>query len=188
MPMTLRSQNPSIYGAVEIELRPRGIEDDPLAIRLSTSKNNWIRNTRRLERDPGALRDAKDFMLNKYEGIKLCALSATYNCYGLVFANRRTWVHEHDLELIFQDDGYRSLKNKYAAQVGDLVIYRETEKGPIVHAGVVARIDNRIETKGYSLFVLSQWGEDGEYLHREDIVPPLFGDSRQYWTHRPKEF
>lgn len=125
--------------------------------------------------------------MENYKGIVPYALSATYNCYGLVFANRRTWVLEHDLDLIFRDDGYRVLKNKFCAKLGDLVVYRESDKGPVLHAGLVAKIDTKLEGDDYAIYVLSQWGGDGEYLHREDIVPSLFGTSRQYWTHRPKE-
>ena len=32
--------------------------------------------------------------------------------------------------------------------------------------------------------ILSQWGEDGEYLHAPGDVPPIFGQPREFWTDR----
>ena len=56
----------------------------------------------------------------------------------------------------------------FARHVG--IIY---ERNPILHP-----------QPGFEFWVLSQWGEDGEYLHRLADVPVLLGNQVEYWSDR----
>lgn len=168
------------------ETQQSGTQNDKRSIRLATACDNWIRNARAPDRDPQALRAARQIMVESY-GVQVRALSAKYNCYGLVFATRRTHVlFEEDVAMILKDDQYRLVERRSDVQEGDVVLYRKGEGGPITHAGLVARIDRDIAKGEVAIFVVSQFGHDGEYLHREDRVPPLLGSNRQYYTHRTK--
>jgi hypothetical protein len=107
-------------------------------------------------------------------------MSATYNCFGLVFASRRTWIHEEALDLILRDDGYRRVDVPW---IGDVVIYRDNDDN-VNHVGIVVGLN--VDSMGGQpeILVLSKWGADGEYLHRHDHVPELFGARVEYWTER----
>jgi hypothetical protein len=107
-------------------------------------------------------------------------MSATYNCFGLVFASRRTWIHEEALDLILRDDGYRRVDVPW---IGDVVIYRDNDDN-VNHVGIVVGLN--VDSMGGQpeILVLSKWGADGEYLHRHDHVPGLFGARVEYWTER----
>ena len=69
-----------------------GGSEDRRSIQLATRKNTPIRNERRPERPPESLRAAADIWCNEFTKNRLRSLSATYNCVGMVFATRRTWI------------------------------------------------------------------------------------------------
>ncbi len=112
-------------------------------------------------------------------------MSATYNCMGMVFANRRTWIDTDHLQLILQEDNYRQT-NVEDLQPGDVVVYRD-ELGYVKHVGLVSSIEvdlaNLTEDER-KVTVLSQWGADGEYFHPVDEVNKLLGNPTEYWTDR----
>ena len=68
----------------------QGGESDQQRISLATSKNRNIPNSRRPERAPEAMLAAREMWLK--DNRELRSMSATYNCIGMVFANRRTWI------------------------------------------------------------------------------------------------
>jgi hypothetical protein len=111
--------------------------------------------------------------------------SIVYNCYGLVFAARRSAVvDEEDVQAILEDDGYRSLPWDPAAwMVGDVVLYRN-DTGELSHVGIVARKTEDFTTGNIKVDVLSAWGESGEYFHPIDLVPPLLGKPSEVVSQR----
>lgn len=70
-----------------------------------------------------------------------------------------------------------------AKKVGDIVIYRAG--GVPVHVAIVMELK---VTPGAGLWVLSQWGADGEYLHDADDYPAFLAGSEpidlEVWTER----
>src|SRR5713226_9311151 len=69
-----------------------GGRSDKAAIDLATKRREWIRNVQPLERAPASLKAAERKMHALAPGIRTRSLSATYNCFGMVFAGRRTYV------------------------------------------------------------------------------------------------
>lgn len=65
--------------------------------------------------------------------------TAGYNCFGHVFASRRTGLYKVDVDTILYEDGFGRIPNAGDADVGDAVIYSD-EDGP-THAGVLIRFD-----------------------------------------------
>lgn len=156
-------------------------------IPLGTRKGTQIPNETRRERSPLALQASADLWEEQRPGAQLRSLTAVYNCIGLVFASRRTWVDTSEVEWILQEDEYREVRNDAEAQSGDLVIYRSPRDGDVTHAAVIVRVDHDIEKAARHIYVLSKWGADGEYLHRTEDVPELLGKPVEFWTDRKGE-
>jgi len=106
-----------------------------------------------------------------------------YNCLGLVFGSRRTWIEPDYLEMILSEDGLRKLSQESEIMVGDIVVYRD-EDGDASHTGLVSEIRIDIATASREIMILSQWGKDGEYFHPVSDVSPLLGMPTEYWTDR----
>jgi hypothetical protein len=115
-----------------------------------------------------------------------------YNCFGHVWASRRTAVYDKFDEAVLkvrEDDGYRVLDlNRETPWVGDVVTYWE-EINPYKeckHVGRVASVEPR---KGLPpvVYVLSKWDDaSGEVFHEVSDYPKSFGNVRvEYWTDRP---
>lgn len=113
-----------------------------------------------------------------------------YNCYGMVFATRRTAIYDDDDEQIpdiLKDDGYRQIPEK-DVRPGDIVLYRDRDpKLGLLHAALVMR---RQEWEGAIpvSFALSKWddvcGED-EHNVRHHIWPtPEYDVVLEFWTER----
>jgi hypothetical protein len=64
---------------------------------------------------------------------------AGYNCFGHVFANRRTALYNLDVELVLAEDGFGRISGLESIVVGDIVIYSD-ETGP-THAARVERLE-----------------------------------------------
>ena len=158
----------------------RGGSGDSRAIPLGTKSGTQVRNERRRERSPDSLRAAVRIIAENHPLARLRSITSTYNCVGMVFASRRTWVDTDDVLLFLNEDGYRQVR---APEVGDVIVYRN-DRSEVKHVGVI--IDNRpVEHPGHPfLLVMSKWGGDGEYLHALSDAPPLFGSASDYWTER----
>lgn len=158
----------------------RGGPGDLRAIPLATKRGTHIRNERRLERPPDGLRAAVRLVAQERPLARFRSITNTYNCVGMAFASRRTWVDIDEIRLILNEDGYRQIE---APEIGDIVIYRNPEYD-VKHVGVV--LENRpLEAAGKPVvMVLSKWGGDGEYIHAVDYVPEALGRPTDYWTER----
>jgi len=97
---------------------------------------------------------------------------AGYNCFGLVFASRRTAIYwdndaqdEIDLDQLLAEDGYGEIVSEDRWQVGDVVIYSD-DRGP-KHAAVITRFDYILHGGDSRVpVVLSKFGDlSGEYEH-----------------------
>jgi hypothetical protein len=158
-----------------------GTEADPESLGIFTKKRYRIRDSQPPEMEPAYLLSMARFHETRYDSIRRRSLTATYNCYGMVFASRRTsLVEPKEIYRILQDDGYERIHDRLQVRLGDVVLYRMTPQGDISHVGLVSRID--FSPRNFEL--LSKWGDCGEYFHNENIVPPEFGRPSEYWSER----
>jgi hypothetical protein len=117
---------------------------------------------------------------------------AGYNCFGHIFALRRTALYDFDtsvLETILDEDGYGEV---HEAAVGDVVVYFDTKLQPF-HAGRVVRFDRLFVglASNEVAIVLSKFDDvSGEYEHKidEDVWPGWVSERRLYrpWQLMPK--
>ena len=108
-----------------------------------------------------------------------------YNCYGMVFASRRTSILEDDqIADILSDDGYRKIPEE-EARVGDLVFYKDGKIG-LLH---VARVTRRDTTLATVIFALSKWdstsGEDEHHVRHHCWLDEALDVQLEFWTDRP---
>lgn len=167
----------------------RATKGDPAALNLYTISNrSFIENERPdSERPLASLREARKIVKGISPTARCRSLTAFYNCVGLVFASRRTAVDIEHLALILRDDGYRLISEIEAVE-GDVVEYRRN--GRPQHVGIVYELRDVSLMQNRSsieIWVLSQWGEDGEYLHKAHNVPAIYGTELRYWSERIPE-
>lgn len=168
----------------------RGSESDRAALRIwTTSNRHFIDNERpEEERSAESLRVARQIVNGISPTAKCRSLTAMYNCVGFVFACRRTDIDcPSMLDMILRDDGYRRIQEEEAVE-GDVVVYRQN--GTPNHVGIIYDLKDMSLTGDGSRvehWVLSQWGQDGEYLHKMREVPVLYGNTIEFWTERRPE-
>lgn len=151
-------------------------------IGLSTRKNAHIPNTRRMPRAPVSMQAAQAMILGAHPSAKVRSLNSVYNCMGMVFASRRTWVEPEHLKMILEHDAYQQV-GRNDLQRGDVVVYRDNQD-EVSHVGIVYEVKVNLEEASLEVVVLSQWGHDGEYFHLDDDVNPMLGKPTEYWTDR----
>lgn len=166
----------------------RGTQIDPYAHKLYTALNRYVANERPdAERAPESLREARK-IAKKVSPTAVCrSLTSKYNCMGMVFATRRTSVSIEHIRMFLVDDAYSQVEREKAVE-GDIVIYLRDSSPQ--HVGLVHRREDlspRRDGSMIQMWVLSQWGEDGEYCHKIDEVPPFYGTPSQFWSERTPE-
>lgn len=154
------------------------------SLSLVTRIGNRIRNIKRSEASPDRMRAAVEVALSACPEAKLRSATQVYNCMGLVFASRRTWIDMDEIATILNDDGYAPLEGLRQAKVGDVVVYGDPSKGETSHVGIIVLKEANVSSGSWNVEVMSQWGADGEYIHPLDHVPPLLGIPIQFWTDR----
>lgn len=158
-----------------------GGPNDQNAIALETRRKNRIPNCRRPERDPESLRAGVQAALNAFPGIKPVSATAVYNCVGLVFGARRTWIDTSEVSAILQDDGFRLVSRKMDWKPGDVVVYK-ADDGEILHVGVIHTVDPKIGVGDFDVTVISAWGITGEFAHGIEQVHTLLGRPTEVWS------
>lgn len=152
-------------------------------IPLSTRKGNQIPNEQQLLLSKQELEEARAYVLEQRPRVHARSLSNIYNCMGMVFASRRTWIHTDQLEMILKEDEYRLLNDLAELERGDIAVYRDFE-GKVSHVGIVAEAGLYLNSGQRQVVVLSQWGQAGEFFHSAEDVNPLLGTLSEYWTDR----
>ena len=126
---------------------------------------------------------AADLHMRRFPTLRVRSSASDYNCVGLVFASRRTWVEPRYVSRFLEEDGYRKVELR-DAQPGDVILYRG-EAGTVDHVGLVINHEPNVANADWDTTVLSQWGRDGEFLHERRDVSPLFAASTvEVWTER----
>ncbi|HTV16304.1 MAG TPA: hypothetical protein VME68_16420 [Acidobacteriaceae bacterium] len=160
-----------------------GTEFDPAALKLYTSCNNFVSNVRPVdELAPHILERAFRDMRRLCPNAEPRSQSSLYNCVGMAFANRRTQVDAVHIPKFLEDDRYRQIHESEACR-GDIVVYFRDDVPR--HVGVVWEIRPMLHgSMAVDHWILSQWGEAGEYFHRRFDVPSVYGNDCRYWTER----
>ena len=155
-------------------------------IRLQTHKGSDIANV--IEPEPGE-RERRVYALIRAkhpDWRQRKPACGVYNCFGMVFASRRTSILEPDQIIkILTDDGYGEIDKDHAG-IGDLALYWDRQRGECVHAAVILRRKSIGTTP--VLFALSKWNSAcGEDVHRDnDHCYRNVGDIvLRYFTDRP---
>jgi len=150
-------------------------------IPLATRSGKKIENEQRYDRHPSAMQEAVKIWLTQFPNITPRSLTAIYDCMGLVFASRRTWIDISLINFILHEDGYHQI-NITNVELGDIIIYRNINT--ITHVGIIIEKKPSIEPAKWNIRVMSQWGADGEYIHSSADIPHLYGVDAEYWTDR----
>lgn len=161
----------------------RGSPRDPRAIPLGTRAGNWIPNERAPERSPWELQESMRIWAGERPDAIFRSISATYNCIGMAFASRRTWVEPENVDLILREDGYQLLGGPHEVVPGDIVLYKNGD-GEISHVGVVIERRPKVENGSWEIWIVSKWGRDGEYIHKIGDAPEILGQPSEYWSER----
>ncbi|WP_231410078.1 hypothetical protein [Ralstonia solanacearum] len=130
------------------------------SIRLQTAKGTDISNYQEHEVDLSEYSKLELHKKNYPDARRRNNPISLYNCHGLVFASRRTWVQGEDLGRVMVDDGYSGVAEKDVLP-GDVVIY--FEEGVPYHTGLVVSV--RSDGGLQSIEVCSKWGHSAEFVH-----------------------
>lgn len=88
--------------------------------------------------------------------------SRKYNCHGLTFGSRRTWIFKAtEVAKILHEDGYVQV-NETEIVPGDIAVYLYL--GDAEHSGIV--VEDKPVPK-----ILSKWGPAHEVIHRPRECP-----------------
>jgi hypothetical protein len=151
---------------------------------LQTRACNYLANSQSCEPD-ATIRARYDRLRRKhFAWVSRKPACGVYNCFGLVWASRRTALYEEsDISKILTDDGYRQLVADSELRPGDVVLYRYP--GNTLHAALVVEL-KPLDTSTIP-WVLSKWGPVfGEDLHAFlDVPRDLEGCMVEFWTDRP---
>jgi hypothetical protein len=130
------------------------------------------------------MKAARDLWEGQFPSIRVRSLSATYDCVGMALASRRTAIGAEHLKLILDGDGFKPVLRRSEVVEGDLIVYRAAPDGEMEHVGVILSIRRCLSRGEIEFDCLSQWGEDGEYIHGEATVPARYGTHREFWSER----
>ena len=163
-----------------------GGADDAAALPLYTRTRTWIPNEQARPFPPERMAAALDRVRKDFDAtrVELRALDGSYNCVGLVFANRRTRIEPEHVGMILREDGYMRHASVDLGREGDVAVYRDRVTNEVTHVVFVAQVSPNLLGGSTRLRVLSQWGRDGEYLHDADAVPSKYGRLAEVWTYR----
>ncbi len=154
-------------------------------ILLATRQGNKIRNLQRYEASPVQLRAWTKLIKDQCCRAQLRSSVSIYNCVGMVFASRRTWIDIDLIKWILIEDGYHPFSELGNSKSGDLVLYRDTLTKEYVHVGMI--IGEKLLLEGSSqseIWVISQFGKHGEWIHPLEHVLPNYKGGLELWTDR----
>lgn len=153
---------------------------------LQTRRGHDLENSQSCEPD-ATTRARYDLLRSRHLGwVSRKPACGVYNCFGLVWASRRTAIYdEDDILQILTDDGYRQLAIEGQLQPGDVVLYRLP--GNTLHAAIVLQLRQLQPGTSTIPWVLSKWTDAfGEDIHAIEDVPASFEKCLiQVWTDRP---
>lgn len=160
-----------------------GGDRDRSSIDLQTAKRRRIPNVQLSQRTPEEMMAARQIATGGSTRREMRSLSATYNCVGMVFGNRRTAIEPEHVPMILRDDGYVEVDREENVTIGDVIVYEDEATGEVLHVGWV--VANHLAIEGGSvrkIRILSQFGRDGEYFHDHTDVPSMYGRKFRFYS------
>lgn len=156
----------------------------PATLALQTRKGQNVANEVALPPEPHQIRKYEILRAKRPQWRHRRGSCGTYNCFGHVFAARRTAIYEDkEVDKILADDGYKRVTHA-TAHVGDVAVYRN--RHGFAHAAQVIEIGPAAPgTQLRPIWALSKWddgcGEDSHLLHD---VPVAYDGDIEIWTDR----
>ena len=160
------------YTDADREIKPMSWHPDP---QTSASEERYLDSLGHNDK-PTVLCYASDFL--------------DCNCHGFTFTNGKVgWLNPNDVQHILDDNGFTktgTFKNNAEfvscqPQIGNIVIFRKKEGGPILHSGVISSITDEGQIQ-----VTSKRGRRGIYEQSIFTFPPSYGSVIEiYHTDRP---
>lgn len=166
-------------------LLDEGGPEDTLSVKLGTRESEHIPNTMRPEWAPEDLRRSVNDILREFPDMEVRSVTATYNCVGMVFATRRTWVDPEHVAQLLYDDNYKQVKQITNAKLGDVVVYK-ANNGEILHVGIIIEKALNLITGTLEIKILSKWGPWAEFIHRPEEIYRPWGTLVEVWTDRKR--
>jgi hypothetical protein len=155
-------------------------EEEKYTLKLQTCERNDIENEQFRSISHADFVKAplveEKYSLAKFKG----NITPIYNCHGLTFASKRTWVYlDSEIEKILRDDNYIEIKDEKDVLPGDIIIYYD-ENG-ITHSGNIIQVDlPHTEFDLIKIIALSKWGKHKEVVHNVNYSPYSTG-LKKYW-------
>jgi hypothetical protein len=101
-----------------------------------------------------------------------------YNCHGMTFASRRTWIDDREaVSKILRDDGYEQVQNVADVLPGDVVVYFD-DHGRADHSGIVVEAADPASLSIPK--VVSKWAWAYEVVHWANQCPYEMQDVRYF--------
>ena len=153
----------------------------PKKIVVQTAAGREIENTQEMEIDEVELNKLPLFHQKYGPGLVVrTPPTGRYNCHGLTFASRRTWVFGdgNTLQHIIEDDRYSEVLPNDVLP-GDTVLYFD-ERGVPWHSGIVVEVP---KDPPIVPLVCSKWAHSAEFLHRVTQGP--YGLNFKYFRVTP---
>ena len=146
-----------------------------MRIRTETSKGNGIDNEAGELTTDELRRVAK--ILEKYPHAEArTPASSNYNCHGLTFLSRRSWlIHRRSIDQVLTDDCYEEVRHD-RLRPGDIAIYF-SESGDPNHSGVVVQVNEMVA----ATMILSKWASASEVLHPLRHCPEYYGPEVRFY-------
>jgi hypothetical protein len=95
-----------------------------VSIALETRRRRSIPNSQAPDTDPRSRAKFARLMKTHGNWRERKAPCGIYNCFGHIWASRRTSIYEEDaVEMILEDDDYRWLSDQGQVREGDLALY-----------------------------------------------------------------
>lgn len=158
------------------------------SISVDTHLGNPIRNLVALPVDAACVQRYELLRRRHARWKKRKEATGVYNCFGLLFASRRTAIYDdEEVTRALTEDGYRQVSLS-EVRAGDIALYREADRKTLLHGGLVVRLDGIFDTAASSVpIVLSKWNDTcGEDEHHFRDVPWTDGTwTVEFWTDRP---
>jgi len=104
-----------------------------------------------------------------------------YNCVGLIFTSRRSWIEIDYIHELLEADGYANIQRNDVTQ-GDVVLYLSGNEP--VHVALVIEVETIGQER--SIKVISKWGKDAEFIHFAENVPETLGRPVRFYTDRKR--
>lgn len=160
----------------------------PKEIILQTRAGHCVKNSQSCEPDAKSRARYDLIRRNHLAWVHRKPACGVYNCFGLVWASRRTAIYEEQsISQILLEDGYRKLGIDEQPLPGDIVLYLQFsgENRDTYHASVILEIHP--PGPGKLPWVLSKWnGVCGEDIHEIlDVPQSLRNCAIEIWTDRP---